>query len=525
MPQVDFLIIGTGIAGLSYAYKLSQSFPYKQIAIVTKSSPEESSTNYAQGGIAIVTNPLDSYTEHIADTLRAGDGLCDPTVVSMVVKEGPDCLQELLKVGTHFDQNANQEFDLGKEGGHSTHRILHHKDTTGREIAQKLIQKVSEATNVAMYDHHFAIDLITEHHFLLEIPKEDLSCYGAYVLNELSKQVEVFEAQVTLLATGGSGQLYGHTTKPAIATGDGIGMAYRAKANISDMEFIQFHPTAFYDPGSSPLFLISEAVRGAGAKLQTRQGEYFMHKYDERGELASRDIVARAIDQEMKISGDEYVYLDCTEIDSKKFQQHFPNIKAFCISKGIDPTHSCIPVTPAAHYACGGVSVDMDGKTTIHRLLACGEVSRTGLHGANRLASNSLLEALVYAEKCAQTARMLTRESHPQLEIPEWDTLNTTPQKVQIAIAHNRKVLQSIMRDYVGIARNTERLMLAERHVRALYKETEQWYHDWSVSVGLYELRNMLATAHLIIKQSLQRRENRGGFWNEDLVRDPHHLS
>lgn len=402
MIKTDYLVIGSGIAGLTYALRVAHHNKNHKVVIVTKDEEGESNTKYAQGGIATVHDlDIDSFEQHIQDTLIAGDGLCNEDVVRMVVEEGPDRLQELIDWGVQFDENKTGDFDLGKEGGHSQNRILHHKDITGYEIERALLIMISKTPNIEMLEHHYAIDFITEHHLKTKVPERntDITCFGAYVLDRNTNKVRTIVSKITMIASGGSGQAYTTTTNPSIATGDGIGMAYRAKAEIEDVEFVQFHPSALYQfPQESPAFLISEAVRGFGARLRTVKGEFFMRKYDEREELASRDIVARAIDTELKASGDEYVFLDCTHLDYKKFKKHFPNILKKCKSLGIDIRKKWIPVVTAAHYICGGVKVDAHGRTTIKNLFGCGECTSTGLHGANRLASNSLLEALVYSQ-------------------------------------------------------------------------------------------------------------------------------
>ena len=390
MITTNYLIIGSGVAGLTFALKMANRFPERTITIITKANADESNTKYAQGGIAIVTDKIeDSYQKHIEDTLICGDGLCDEAVVKMVITEGPKRLKELIEWGAQFDKNAKGTFDLGKEGGHSENRVVHHKDQTGHEIQRAILEQVIQKENITVLDHHFALELITQ----------DNRCVGAYALDEKTNEVITYQSDFTLLATGGIGHLYGHTTNPIIATGDGIAMAYRASATIQDMEFIQFHPTVLFDKGSGSKFLISEAVRGFGARLRTKNGELFMLNYDSRGDLASRDIVSQSIDLELKKSGDECVYLDCTHLDMEGFKNHFPMIYKHCKKVGIELETEWIPVVPAQHYLCGGIVVDINGKTSIENLFACGECSRTGLHGANRLASNSLLEALVYSDK------------------------------------------------------------------------------------------------------------------------------
>ena len=515
MKETNFLIIGSGAAGLTLAVKLAEKFPKKKITVVTKAHQSESNTKYAQGGVAAVFDlKEDSFQKHIEDTLIAGDGLCDKAVVEMVIKDGPKRLKELMEWGANFDTDADGELTMGKEGGHSEFRVIHHKDTTGKEIERALLERSNQLKNITILPHHFAIDLITEHHFAEEKPKM-LSCYGAYVLDQISGSVFAIKADCTTLASGGMGRVYGHTTNPAVATGDGIAMAYRAKARIENMEFIQFHPTALYDGNNGASFLISEAVRGFGAFLRNKKGERFMLKYDERGELASRDIVSRAIDSEMKKSGDDCVYLDCTHLDIEEFKKHFPNIYETCFQKKIDVAKDWIPVVPAAHYLCGGVVVDQDGKTTLKNLFACGECSSTGLHGANRLASNSLLEALVYADRIFMSISKHL-PSRSTISIPEWNDDGTVFLKGSEIIQQKTAELQWLMRRYAGVVRNNKDLLKDSLKLEKLYFETESLYQKHKLNTALSQLRNMVNVAHLIIQQSLKRKENRGGYYNED---------
>lgn len=520
MIKTDYLVIGSGIAGLTYALRVAHISKNNKVIIVTKGDKSESNTKYAQGGIATVHDlGIDSFEQHIQDTLIAGDGLCNEEVVRMVVEEGPERLQELIDWGVQFDENNIGDFDLGKEGGHSQNRILHHKDITGYEIERALLVMISKTPNIEILEEHYAIDFITEHH--LNNIKTDrnslVTCFGAYVLDKQKGQVKTIVSKITMVASGGSGQAYTTTTNPLIATGDGIGMAYRAKAEIEDVEFIQFHPTALYQsPQESPAFLISEAVRGFGARLRTAKGEFFMKKYDDREELASRDIVARAIDTEMKASGDNYVFLDCTHLNYKKFKKHFPNILEKCKSLGIDVRKKWIPVVTAAHYICGGIKVDTDGKTSIKNLYACGECTSTGLHGANRLASNSLLEALVYSQRSFLASSKTIASINYNDGIPEWDAANTSKNRENILITHGRAAVQKIMSDYVGIVRSNRRLKSAEKRLSFIYEETEELYKESILSVELCELRNLITTAYLICEFSMKRKENKGGFFNKD---------
>ncbi len=527
MIKTDFLVIGSGIAGLSYALKVANHHKNATVTLVTKDEKEESNTKYAQGGIATVTNTnTDSFEQHIQDTLIAGDGLCDEEVVRMVVEEAPDRLDELIAWGTQFDKTKKGEYSLGKEGGHSQNRILHHKDITGYEIARALLEETEKHPNIQLLEDHFVIDFITNHHILRNqghqntvTHRDHITCYGAYVLDEKTEQVKTITAKITLLAAGGSGQVYRTTTNPKIATGDGIAMAYRAKAKIKDIEFIQFHPTALHqEPAQSPAFLITEAVRGDGGILRNSKGERFMEKYDERLELAPRDIVARSIDTELKITGEDHVYLDCTHMDREHFINHFPNITEKCKSLGIDIHKDFIPVTPAAHYVCGGVDVNKNGETSIENLYACGECSRTGLHGANRLASNSLIEAIVYSHRSYLHTTTKFDSLSFRDDIPEWDDTNTSLNQENILITHERKDIQIIMSNYVAIVRSNERLKRAANRIDILYQENNELYKKAKLSVPICELRNLITNAYLIIQSSMERKENRGGFYNKDCV-------
>jgi len=515
MIATNVLVIGSGVAGLTFAVKMAERFPERHITIVTKGDEDESNTKYAQGGVAVVLDAEDdSFQKHIQDTLVAGDGLCDEAVVEMVVTEGPKRLKELIVWGANFDVDAEGNFDLGKEGGHSEYRVVHHKDITGFEVERALLHRVSELANISLLSHHFAIDLITEHHFE-STDTESISCYGAYVLDESTGAIITIQSESTVLASGGIGRVYGHTTNPIIATGDGIAMAYRAKARIKDMEFVQFHPTALYKAEGGTSFLISEAVRGFGAVLRDKKGYRFMPEYDQRAELASRDIVSQSIDRELKKSGDSCVYLDCTHLDVEAFKIHFPNIYSNCKAQHINIETDWIPVVPASHYLCGGIVVDSKGRTTVANLYACGECSNTGLHGANRLASNSLLEALVYAHNIFDfLSENSTTTELPN--IPDWNDDGTGITKEHILIQHNLKRLQALMRDYVGIVRSDDRLKKAIKHLDLIYNEIEELYKTAKINTALCELRNMINIAHLIISQSLNRTENKGGYFNID---------
>ncbi|MGB2129194.1 MAG: L-aspartate oxidase [Flavicella sp.] len=520
MIKTDCLVIGSGIAGLTYALRMAYHSKDLHITIVTKDVKSESNTKYAQGGIATVHDlKIDSFEQHIQDTLIAGDGLCDEEVVRMVVEEGPARLQELIDWGVQFDENKIGDFDLGKEGGHSQNRILHHKDITGYEIERALLVTVANTPNIEILEQHYAIDFITEHHTKVAVKdSKNITCFGAYVLDKSTNDVKTIISKITMIAAGGSGQVYATTTNPTIATSDGIGMAYRAKAIVEDLEFIQFHPTALYqNPQESPAFLITEAVRGFGGKLKNQKGEYFMVKYDPREELASRDIVARAIDSELKESGDAFVYLDCTHLDYEKFKAHFPNILEKCSSLGIDIRKDSIPVVPAAHYICGGIKVDQNGQTSISNLYACGECTSTGLHGANRLASNSLLEALVYSQRSYLNSKDRIASLVLNTEVPAWNTDNTFESKENFLIRHERESVQKIMSDYVGIVRSNRRLKSAEKKLLFIYEEIEELYKESVLSLELCELRNLITTAYLVCQFSIRRKENRGGFFNKNL--------
>src|SRR6478672_1098264 len=431
--QTDFLVIGSGIAGLSYALKVAEKFPDKKIIVLTKTTADETNTKYAQGGVAVVNDAEhDSFEKHIEDTLIAGDGLCNERIVEIVVKEGPDRVNEVIEWGAKFDKDPDGDYKLGKEGGHSAFRILHHKDITGKEIERALLAAISRSSNIQLINHCFVVDIITQHHlgYLVTKSTPDIECYGVYVLNLQTNSIEKILAKTTLIATGGNGHVYRTTTNPYIATGDGVVMVYRAKGKIENMEFIQFHPTALYEAGKrGQAFLITEAVRGDGGILRNVNGEAFMERYDARKDLAPRDIVARAIDNEMKITGTEHVYLDCRHMSIENFKEHFPNIYEKCLSIGIDVSKNMIPVAPAAHYSCGGIKTDEWGHSSIQNLYACGECASTGLHGANRLASNSLLEAMVFAHRCYIDAASKIDSLDDLPEIPDWNAEGTSDPK------------------------------------------------------------------------------------------------
>jgi len=519
MLKTDFLVIGSGIAGLSFALKTAKMFPEKRITILTKVNTDETNTKYAQGGIAVVNDTEnDSFQKHIQDTLIAGDGLCNEQIVEMVVEEGPARVNEIIEWGAQFDKDTEGEYLRGKEGGHSEFRILHYKDITGFEIERALVEEVKKYPNIEIHNHWFVVDIITQHHlgYLITKSTPDIECYGVYALNLKTNQMEKILARITVMASGGAGQVYRTTTNPRIATGDGIAMAYRAKCRIENMEFIQFHPTALYEAGVSPSFLITEAVRGDGGILRNKDGEAFMSRYDERKDLAPRDVVARAIDSEMKRTGTEHVYLDCRHMDNEKFMNHFPNIHARCMAAGIDVFTQMIPVAPAAHYCCGGIKVNEVGQSSVKHLYACGECSSTGLHGANRLASNSLLEALVFAHQCAVDAAGRISDIPFHDEVPDWNASGTSEPKEMILITQSLKELQQILSDYVGIVRNDVRLQRAMHRIDLLHEETEDLYKTTIVSPQLAELRNLITIGYLIIKSAAFRKESRGLHYNTD---------
>ena len=526
--QTDFLVIGSGIAGLTYALKVAEACPDKTVTILTKTQSDETNTKYAQGGIAgVMDTDHDSFQKHIDDTLIAGDGLCNKHIVEIVVKEGVERIEEIIEWGARFDKESDGDFKLGKEGGHSEFRILHHKDVTGKEMERALLAAIAKQKNIHLISHCFVLDIITQHHlgYLITKSTPDIECYGVYVLNLGTNKIEKILSKITMLATGGNGQVYRSTTNPAIATGDGVAMVYRAKGRIENMEFIQFHPTALYENGiRGHNFLITEAVRGDGGILRNHAGEAFMERYDKRKDLAPRDIVARAIDNEMKVAGTENVFLDCRHFNKEKFIEHFPNIYEKCLSIGIDITKNMIPVAPAAHYSCGGIKTDEYGRTSINNLYAAGECASTGLHGANRLASNSLLEAMVFAHRAYKDSveRIdLTTVPPPTGgggggAIPDWKADGTNVPKEMILITQSVKELKLLMSDYVGIVRNNERLHRAMKRLDLLFAETEALYQKTIVSPQLCELRNMITVAYLIVKSAEFRQESRGLHFNTD---------
>ncbi len=516
--ETDFLIIGSGIAGLSFALKVAE---HGEVALVTKKEVMDSNTNLAQGGIASVFDPLDSFDLHIQDTLAAGDGLCHKDVVDLVVTRGPECIRNLIDMGVDFNLNRSSnsgsvpnEFDLGREGGHSRNRIVHAQDMTGRAVERVLVERVRNHPRVTLYENHIAIDLITCSTRMkrgqVTTTHEDYCC-GAYVLDRVSQHVETFRSKITLLATGGAGKVYLYTSNPDIATGDGIAMGYRAGASVANLEFVQFHPTCLFHPDAKN-FLISEAVRGEGGVLIDRSGQAFMEAYSPQKDLACRDIVARAIDTELKKSGVDCVFLDTTHLSKAFITGRFPNLYDNCLAFGIDMAADPIPVVPAAHYMCGGVVTDMAGRADIHRLYAVGETACTGLHGANRLASNSLLEALVYAHNAADKAieEVEAGDFASVPAPPDWDETSTTDSDEMIMISHNWDEIRRLMWNYVGIVRSDKRLERAQRRIEIILKEIHEYYWNFKVVSDLIELRNIATVAQLIIRCAIHRKESRG---------------
>ena len=517
--KFDFLVIGSGVAGMSYALQVAES-GRGRVALVCKTNIEEANTAKAQGGVASVTNlEVDNFQKHITDTLIAGDYISDRRAVEQVVKRAPEGIRRLVQWGVNFDRKENGDFDLHREGGHSEFRILHHADDTGFEIQRGLIEAVKQHPNITLLEHHFAVEIITQHHLGVEVTRRtpDIECYGAYVLDPDTHKIDTILSRVTVLATGGIGAVYSSTTNPNIATGDGIAMAYRAKATVQDMEFVQFHPTALSHHGEThPAYLITEAMRGYGGILRLPNGEEFMQKYDRRLSLAPRDIVARAIDKEMKIHGLDHVCLDVTHKDPEETRHHFPNIYAKCQSIGIDITRQYIPVAPCAHYLCGGIKVDLNACSSIKRLYAVGECSCTGLHGGNRLASNSLIEAVVYADAAANHSLAHLEEYAFNEAVPEWNDEGTMTNEEKVLIAQDIKEVGQIMSNYVGIVRSNLRLKRAWTRLDLLYEETEELFKRVKATPDICELRNMINVGYLITRQALERKESRGLHYTTD---------
>ena len=524
--KTDFLIIGSGIAGLTFALKTAK---FGNVALVTKKEIMDSNTFQAQGGIASVFGKLDSFDFHIQDTLASGDGLCNRDVVEMVVKNGPDRIRELIDLGVHFNlkisgssvsesSGIEPDLDLGREGGHSQKRIVHAHDMTGKEVESVLVEHVKNNPRIQLFENHIAIDLITIStrmtRGLITTTHEDYCC-GAYVLDRKANRVKTFCAKITLLATGGAGKVYLYTSNPDIATGDGIAMAYRAGATVANLEFVQFHPTCLYHPEAKN-FLISEALRGEGAVLMDAWGNPFMERYDAQKDLACRDVVARAIDTELKKSGTDSVFLDISHKNSDFIKERFPNLYEKCLSFGFDMTKEPLPVVPAAHYMCGGIATDMHGKTDLQRLYAVGETACTGLHGANRLASNSLIEALVYSHMAAQQAvrDIETLDFSLAPDPPAWDEVGTTDSDEVIMVSQNWDEIRRFMWNYVGIVRSNKRLERAKRRIEIIQQEIRDYYWDFKVSADLIELRNIAMVAELIIKCARHRKESRGLHYN-----------
>lgn len=515
--NTDVLVIGTGISGLSYAIKLSKLSPETKITLICKEDLMEGNTRYAQGGIAAVYNfEKDSFDKHIEDTFIAGDREGNPEVIDFVVKEGTERVNELISWGTAFDTKDTKEIDLAREGGHSEKRILHYKDHSGSEIQRALINKIKAIENIQYFENHILVDLITDHHTKTNHQR----CYGAYIISTIDQEIITISSKLTILSTGGIGQLYEFTTNPRVATGDGLGAAYRAKVKIKNLPYIQFHPTALYPKVKGETFLITEALRGSGGILKNSSGERFMKRYDDRGELAPRDIVSRAIAQELLSREENHVLLDATQVDQEEFMSHFPMINETCLSVGIDPSKEGIPVVPAAHYSCGGIEVDYHGASSLNGLFAIGECSHTGLHGANRLASNSLLEAIVYAHRAAvNSAESLNQELPNQRfydQIPEWNGQEYSSDLKLIKTQKLFKELQHVMSNKAGIFKTNEGLEQASIELNNLYKETLDLYQKNKLTPQLCELRNMVSVAYLLINQALEIKENKGVFYNND---------
>ena len=506
MIEYDFVVVGTGVSGLSFALEASK---YGSVAVITKRASENSNTTWAQGGICCVADDEDSFESHIADTVDAGAGLCDHDIVKTIVESAPSAIEKMVNIGVQFDRNSSGRYELGKEGGHSQRRILHSKDTTGKEISEKLIYSAKQSENIEIFEHHFAIDIITTEKLGVSGTNE---VAGIYVLNESTGEILTFRSDKVVLCTGGCGRVYLYTTNPNIATGDGLAMAYRAGAEISNMEFIQFHPTCLYHHELKN-FLISEAVRGEGGKLIGKDGNEFMHKYDPRGSLAPRDIVARAIDHEIKKTGQPCVYVDIRHKSREYIEERFPNIYKTCLSVNIDPAIDPIPVVPAAHYQCGGVKTDVDGKTSINGLYAIGEVACTGLHGANRLASNSLLEGAVMAFRAVENINTENKKNRPKnknLIIPDWTSGEAEDVDELVVIYHNWDEIRRLMGDYVSIVRTNKRLKRAATRLLNLRKEVQEFYWNFKICSELLELRNLVDTASLVVNCAQRRKESRG---------------
>lgn len=517
--KFDFLVIGGGIAGMSYALSVVNRGKGR-VALICKTSLDEANTAKAQGGIASVTNlAVDNFEKHIHDTMVAGDYISDPLAVRQVVCNAPSAIQTLVDWGINFDKSHDGTYDLHREGGHSDFRILHHADDTGFEIQRGLMEAVRANPHITVFENHYAVEIITQHHLGRKVTRrtQDIECYGAYILNPDTQKVDTFLSKVTLMATGGVGAVYAMTSNPVIATGDGIAMVYRAKGTVKDMEFVQFHPTVLYNPSEThPAFLITEAMRGYGGVLRLPDGQEFMQKYDERLSLAPRDIVARAIDHEMKIHGLNHVCLDLTHKDAEETKRHFPHIYEKCMSVGIDITKDYIPVCPSAHYMCGGIKVDLNGESSIHRLYAVGECSCTGLHGGNRLASNSLIEAAVYAKSAAAHSLEMIDKYDFNTDVPEWNDEGTMTNEEHVLITQSVREVGEIMSNYVGIVRSDLRLKRAWDRLDLLYEETENLFKRVKATKDICELRNMINVGYLITRQAIERKESRGLHYTVD---------
>ncbi|WP_141732291.1 L-aspartate oxidase [Oligoflexus tunisiensis] len=514
--ETEHLIIGSGIAGLMLAHKLGQ---FSKVTVIAKGSLLDNNTRYAQGGIASVMGPEDSFEQHIEDTLEAGAGLCHRDIVRMVVEKGPALINELIELGVDFtrakDGTLDQPYHLTREGGHSARRIIHAHDLTGQEVLRALIEAVTHNPNIQVFDGMFAVDLLTTDKYRPQFGSN--SCLGAYVFDNKHNQIIQFRAQATFLCTGGHGKVYLYTSNPDVATGDGLSMGWRAGCKVANLEFMQFHPTCLYSQKAKN-FLISEAVRGEGAVLKDAQGQPFMHKYSPLESLAPRDVVARAVDREIKKSGLPFVYLDARSLGAEKIRSHFPNIHKVCLEQGIDMTKEMIPVVPAAHFSCGGLATDSWGRTTVNNLYAVGEVACTGLHGANRLASNSLLEALVFSDRVSHHVQNFGLPPLPETKVPDWNSAGTIPTDELVVLTHTWDEIRRIMWNYVGIVRTEKRLQRAFDKINAIRNELQSYYWEHQIDTSLLEVRNLADVAFLTIRCAMKRKESRGIHYNLDYL-------